>query len=477
MRKSHLYIVIFFLQIFSASCNKDFLNNSPGNVLPKETYVADTRTAQEYLTGIYALLSKDMFGVNNQVYPDLVADNMKMFPGIPTFNSLYSWQQTADENPTSDRNMNGMSYTGYKIIMACNFLLNKMEVLKNDNTEKANNILGQAYTIRALIHYIMVNTFAQSYNFTTDAQHPGIAYVKTEDWTKANAVRQPVADVYNDIITDLNDAIKLLPETKTSPLVISRYTAMSLLARAYLTKGDYVSAKNLANAVISKYPLMTVNYPDKLYTDQDTEALLQMAPNDASGVKTTFLGVYFKAPILFLVATRDMAVILQENTSDKRNKWVTMSKSGSDTIWNITKFPSGAVPNITTLAGAYYQDIIRSSELYLIASEAYAKMPNPLEDSSRYYLNAIRSRANSTAALVTASGAGLLDSIYKERRKELAFEGFRMYDLLRWKKGVVRNDAISAGLKSLPYPSPYAIAPIPLLDVKLSGATQNEAYQ
>jgi hypothetical protein len=70
----------------------------------------------------------------------------------------------------------------------------------------------------------------------------------------------------------------------------------------------------------------------------------------------------------------------------------------------------------------------------------------------------------------------LLDLIYKERRKELAFESLRMYDLQRWKKGVNRIDVMAGSPANLPYPSNKAIAPIPLSDVKLAGLTQNQDY-
>lgn len=474
MRKIYLYIAILFLQASSISCNKDFLNDAPGNVLPRETYVIDTRSAQEYLIGIYALMAKDVYVYIAQLYPELIADNIKPLSGVAVMIPSYNWQQIADEVNNSNNNVNLISYNGYKVILACNFLLSRSEMFRKDNVERANDITGQAYAIRAMIHYMLVNTYAQAYNFTPDAQHPGIAYVKTEDWAQASGKRLSVAEVYKNIMADYTEAIRLLPEVKTSSFVINKYTAMALMARACLAKEDYTSARNLARRVIEKTPLMTTNYPDKLYTAQDAEALLQLAPDETFFI-TSFAGIYFRKPLYF-VAARDLALMLQENTKDSRYKWITMTKSGNDTLWTITKFPSGAIAGITNLGGAYYPDVIRSSELYLIAAESYARSSATIEDSARYFLNMIRSRANTTAMPVTVSGNSLLDSIYKERRKELAFEGFRMPDLLRWKKGVVRSDPSSASVKTLPYPSPFAIAPIPVLDIKLSGSTQNDEY-
>jgi len=181
-------------------------------------------------------------------------------------------------------------------------------------------------------------------------------------------------------------------------------------------------------------------------------------------------GQFFADPELYFTASNDIAAILKENPQDARNVWVT--QSGTD--WNITKYPMDVVPGFGEPAGSYYQTVFRSSEMYLTAAECYANLNN--EDSARFYLDAIRKRANVNAATSTATGVALMDSIYKERRKELAFEGLRMYDLLRWKKGVNRTNPFNPAAESLPYPSDKAICPIPLQDVNLSGLAQNPGY-
>ncbi len=146
--------------------------------------------------------------------------------------------------------------------------------------------------------------------------------------------------------------------------------------------------------------------------------------------------------------------------NDKRSSWVA-AISSSPVTWRITKFPISAAGGLFPIKrGDYYQTIFRSSEMYLTAAECYAKLN--MEDSARFFIDAIRKRANPTIKDITASGASLIDSIYKERRKELCFDGgLRMYDLLRWKRPVNRMDALNPNVKNLPYPSNKAIAPIP----------------
>ena len=80
----------------------------------------------------------------------------------------------------------------------------------------------------------------------------------------------------------------------------------------------------------------------------------------------------------------------------------------------------------------------------------------PLED-----INAIRGRAG-LAALTSVT----LDEIRSERQKELAFEGFRLHDLKRWKMNV----------GELPYDANELVLPIPERELQVYAIEQNPGY-
>ena len=65
--------------------------------------------------------------------------------------------------------------------------------------------------------------------------------------------------------------------------------------------------------------------------------------------------------------------------------------------------------------------------------------------------------------------------MYKEKRRELAFEGGRMFEIQRLKQSVIRVDALSPQVQLMTYPSNKAIAPLPLSDVQ-GGLIQNADY-
>jgi hypothetical protein len=376
--------------------------------------------------------------------------------------------------------MDGYWGTGYKSIKNCNFVIGDVDKYKPENAALADNIKGQALAIRTYIYFKLVNTFAQPYSFTAGGSHAGVPYITKEDISQS-FTRNSVAEVYDNMIADLNTAINLLPATTTDTRFFSRLSAKALLARIYLFKEDYANAKSLATEIATQVPLMTIanGYPNDMYkfkVPSQTESLMQCTPSASPA--TNFLGRYFRTSSLRFYATSDIAVILTENANDVRRNWVKDTIVGGNAVRAVKKFPVSVAPEVNPVITipeiAYYPPLLRSSEMFLTVAEAAAKTND--ETTARTYLNAIRKRANPSIADVTATGPALIDSIYKERRKEMAFESLRLYDLQRWKLGVHRTDAVFPAAKDLNYPNNKLIAPVPISEISLGGLIQNPGY-
>jgi hypothetical protein len=172
-----------------------------------------------------------------------------------------------------------------------------------------------------------------------------------------------------------------------------------------------------------------------------------------------------------------MGKILNEDPNDIRKNWLKDSVVSGNKLPLVRKFPSAVAAEVISVTNpdlSYYSSILRSSEMALVMAESSAKTGD--ENTARTYLNAIRKRANPAIADVNAAGGALIDSIYKERRKELAFEGLRMFDLQRWKLGVNRGEVLPGAPNKLSYPNDKAIAPIPIDETRSSGIPQNNGY-
>ncbi len=468
-----LYIMVL------AACKKDFLDVRNSQQLFRQDYVKNLETTEEYLNGIYINITSEFFTGYNMIYPELAADNISPVVGTQQMNLHYKWGQLANDDRISVQgnvalNMNHLWREGFKIVRDCAFVLESAEKYKNENIRRANNIRGQALTIRALVNFVLVNTFSQSYGFTADATHPGIPYVTSYDWSKEIS-RQTVKDVYEGMTRDLYTSLNVLPLEGGDKRHMNINAAKALLARVLLFKGDFAQARIYATDVLTNVPLLSkAEYPEGLFTQNEKEALFQLAPSwtGVSGgggeYEARFEGLYFADPLLEFMASRDIAELFEKTPQDVRRSWIT--RSGSN--YFISKFPNNLIEGFPVGTQSYFQTLLRSSEACLIAAESYAMIKN--EDSARFFLNQIRNRADLPS--VKATGLALLDSIYLERRKELAFEGLRMFDIQRLKQDVVRQYETNNVLARLPYPNEKAISPIPKSDVLSLKISQNAGY-
>lgn len=474
------YSLILFIIIQTVSCKKEFLDVPDKRLLLRQEYVKDLQTLNDYVRGTYATFATKFFHGYYMLYPDLIADNIKPITGSQILSLHYTWSQQADDDKESfgskTKNLNKVWLEGCHIIRDCSFTIENADNYRSENPDVADNIKAQAHALRALTHFYLVNTFAQPYGWSAQADHPGIPYITSSNWT--NSIRRStVSEVYASMINDLTNAIELFKTGSLDARILNKNAANAILARVYLFMGDFSKSKELSIKVLTEVPLMAASpngYPSKLFTPQETEALFQLTPanvNKGENFNTFFQGAYFRDPAQQFSATSDIVQILMEKPADVRRSWISSIGNGN---YQITKYPKDVIPGFSIGTLSYYQTLIRSSEMYLTAAESCAKSGD--ENNARLYLDDIRKRADNSVASTIATGQALLDSIYKERRKELAFEGLRFFDLLRWKKSVNRIDVANGAQSVLPYPSPKAIAPIPLSDVTIAGLSQNESY-
>jgi hypothetical protein len=108
--------------------------------------------------------------------------------------------------------------------------------------------------------------------------------------------------------------------------------------------------------------------------------------------------------------------------------------------------------------------VIRYADVLLMAAEAHAMNGN--DGVAAQYLNQVRSRANLGPAI-----GDVMTAIKKERQMELAFEGVRFLDLIRW--GDAANVLGGFGYVE----GKHNVYPIPQDEMRNNGnATQNNGY-
>jgi starch-binding outer membrane protein, SusD/RagB family len=112
--------------------------------------------------------------------------------------------------------------------------------------------------------------------------------------------------------------------------------------------------------------------------------------------------------------------------------------------------------------------LLRYADVLLMAAEANAKSSD--EANARLFVNQVRARQGTGLAPINSTGQALITDIYHERRVELAFEGHRYTDLVRW--GLADQELSGLGFVA----GKHELFPIPQIEVDASGMAQNPNY-
>lgn len=448
--KHTLVNILLFTTFIVSSCAKK-LDTIPTQSIDAGDALSTSDDVQVALVGSYAALGAvDFYGGRAFLGPDLLGNNNEItWAGTyQGFTQIYNKAIPVDNGFVTNTWL-----TGY---VAINDVNNVLQALPIVNETSKNRIQGEAKFIRGSAYFDLVRLFAKSYNDGNPSSNAGVPLVLTPTTSindKSKVSRNTVTEVYTQVIKDLSDAEALLPAS--NGFYANKYVAAAMLARVYLQKGDYTSAAAAANRVISsgKYAL-TSTYADAfpyLYPPaavaNTSEDVFAMQVTSSSG--TNGFQEFYSAAGRGDITINNAHLNLYEPGDDRLNLFYA---SGGSIF-------TGKFDN---LYGNVH--IIRLAEMYLIRAEANFRLgtsvgANPVDD-----INTIRERV--LLPDLTA-GALTLDKILKERKLELAFEGFTLHDAKRLKNSV--------GL--LPYNSPKLIYPIPKREIIVNAnLTQNEGY-
>lgn len=449
----HIYIksLIASLAFITLSCGDDFLELSPQQSVANEDALTTLDDFKSSITGVYNGISgANYYGRYFFLVPDVMADDVKQHPSANRAKDYAEYTAVIGDGIAS-----GMWTTMWSNINAANKIINAEVDLPASVVAEKNHIVGEAMALRGLIYFDMVRLYAQHYGFTTDASHLGVPIVLEFDQT-SEPNRNSVREVYDQVVSDLTASINMLDDDTRSGTTssLSKSAAQALLARVYLYRGDYANAESMATTVINsgRYALVSnPNYYSQAWVaDFSSESIFEinMTENDNRG-SDALGGMYLNTGYGDYLPAADLEGLISND--DARRDWFSTDANltGDYAPFRLAKYPSTTGENNTK--------VIRLSEMYLIRAEARAQQGN---NAAQADVDMIRQRAEPAAAAVTATGAALIDEVLLERRKELAFEGQRLWDLMRYKQDIVRTNCTSP-ICTISYPNNRVILPIP----------------
>ena len=211
----------------------------------------DNKNLLELSQGSYRLLKNDGGLIDNGYYFWAFGADDVTWNGTSTGSTfkLYDYSRNIASSTTE--------YTwelGYRVIGNCNKIIEIIQGLGNESTREQTIMMGENYYLRALSYFLLVNEFAQPYS-NNPTQNPGLPLKLTSDPNDFPQSRSTVAEVYDQVVLDLKDAITYLTlqqgETPKSNIYATKEAAEALLARVYLYMENWDGAWEMANKVIT----------------------------------------------------------------------------------------------------------------------------------------------------------------------------------------------------------------------------------
>jgi hypothetical protein len=303
----------------------------------------------------------------------------------------------------------------YAGINRANELIAKVPTVPLLTDKDRAQILGEAHFLRALHHHNLVK-------FWGDV--PIVTAPITSIAEASQVSRASVADVYAQITADLNEAEKLITNTKnTRQGTVGAVKALQ--ARVRLYQKDWAGAERAADSVAAMGYTLAVAYAD-LFTANGSDTKEDIFRLIFTAEKANYIGYFYLAKGSPWGGRREIAptpsMVAAYDSGDARMAW-SISYDGSGRVFG-SKYP--------TSIGAEHIHVIRFAEVMLIRAEALARQ-GKLEDAVAEY-NKLRVRAKIKPHVygtdVTTQDE-VINAILRERRVELAFEGDRWHDLNR----------------------------------------------
>lgn len=448
-----------------SNCQK-LLDVTPQDTVLTNVALTDIRNLDALLVSVYNQMeSGTYYGRNFILAPDLLADNG--FDAGGYFSDYYN------------NNDHISIYTvGYQNINRLNLLLATIDGTTTADTIRKKQLKGQALFLRGLHYFDLIRVYARPPGRYVQVDSKdfdlGVPVVLTPT-TDAAAIEQParatVPAVYAQILKDLNDAASLL-NNNLAPNRASKVAALALLSRVYLYNRDWANTEKFATEAISmarsrNIALTTAenylnnwgnNYPEAIFQ-------LTVAPGQSlffNSLQSAYynhptLGGYGSVRASLLFRTTEGSL---DFANDIRARLLTAS-------YYPLKFPGAKGFGNDDIA------VIRVSELYLNRAEARARLGNvtgALEDLNLIYERALRKK------ITGQTGDVLLRTILRERNAELAFEGHRLFDLLRTDANV-RTSIVKPYNEVYSLSSFWFVASIPALERQTNpNLKQNPGY-
>ena len=472
--------------ILIGSCKKE-LTETPYSFLTPTTFYKTAADAQSAINGALSALQPQAYYQRTiYIMTECPAD---LLAPILTQNQeridMYKLQYTAT-NPE----ITNWWQNSYKLISRANDIIAHVPSINMDVPTR-NNIVGNAYFLRAMAYFDLVRSFGDVPLLLHPITSPGDSSLFPK--------RTAAASVYQQVISDLKYAeANCFTEPKIATAnkgMVSSGAASAMLARVYLQRAasayadpaDNQNALSECNTVINSgvYSLMP-NYSDvfnwnKKYYPAQSEVIfaVQFGSNNSGTTQNITVRMFSPAALggsgSFVANTNFWNTGYPAYDSIRKN-------------WNLSDTAGGKV--VTPYIHKYRDPswvqgsnnsqmnwiVLRYADVLEMQSEAMNNL-NPSDPGKFTGINTVLARAGISAAhqysfANVATQSDFIDTLVKERARELCVEGHRRWDLIR----LGAYPQVEAGIGMNLQPD-YMLMPIPQTELDANPKlTQNKGF-
>lgn len=489
--KAHFFLVALILLSFG--CSKDYLDRQPLDTINTENYPATAEELVTVVNGAYQPLQWPKLYNLRMWTSDIMAGNSIVGAGGGT-DGIETQDMSNFVTSSDNAGVLDLWRGPWPGILMANIVIKTAPNLDIDEAIRDRS-LGEAYFLRAHYYFILARYFGDV---------PLITEPQSSDDDLLPA-RDPVSEVYEQIISDFNKAIELLPEKSTyGPADLGRVpkgAALGMLAKVHLTLGNYQQVVDLTSQVEALGYGLNENYADNfnINSENGKESLFEVQyasdggysfwsnENQASWTSpfmgprgSNFVGGAYgwNQPTQEFINSyeegdlRKEASVLYEGCPPfDGNEY---ESSYSLTGYNVRKF---LVPlsEVSTYDNSPLNfPVLRYADVLLMKAEALNELGRTSEAED--YINMVRNRAGLDDIQSGMNQEDFRDAVIHERRIELAFEGQRWFDLIRVENGQYALDFLhSIGKNNAA--EKHLLFPVPQIELDRNpNLTQNPGY-
>jgi hypothetical protein len=507
MMKTCKYLLAVLL-IGAISCSKK-LDEKPYGAYSNANFYNTEKDAESALLYAYAPINYIEYSARFMLFLGDITTNQYLMYGKAQETNLYIW----DVNASTEEFLYLFKYC-YISIGRANSVLENVAKMNNIATQSKNQILGEAYFLRAFNYFMLTKNF-------------GSVPYRSKVVSGTSEIKAPKAtieELYGLIIKDLDTSISLLGIAKNQGR-IDKVGAQALLSKVYLTmasskmtgapgydwvtdyEATYKLAAKWANEVLTKQstyyldPNLSNVYDVDHQFDGPEHIFITSMDRTAKGQEGTFsqlpqmfgIGV----PVIYISSTLngggvkkfinsgsgcwsvfrvDSAFYRSYPDNDLRKQLMV------STIYNedgsvLATYSKDNITSADPVKNAFYYPFCRkytdyksqanqtSANIYLIrfaeVALTYAEAEGPTVNGYKW-INAVRNRAGLDDLKTGLSIEEFRKAVWNENKFELAFEGHGLYELRR-------TNRVMQEITNKPVKEAYAyFFPIPQREVDLN---------